>query len=120
MTDAEGQLTSRELDGLGDVDIWVLLLDGVEDIKNMEFASQLGIDVEKVANSKAGNSTLLQGASLSLRLRPIPFFVNRKTVLVLNAKYLLENYKAECIDEMVYGSMIGRRDQELWDRCKEI
>ncbi|MEP3636232.1 MAG: hypothetical protein ABJN14_03110, partial [Paracoccaceae bacterium] len=75
MTDAKGQLTSRELDGLGDVDIWVLLLDGFEDIKNVEIASQLGIDVEEVANSKSGNSTLLQGASLSLRFHPIPVFV---------------------------------------------
>jgi hypothetical protein len=119
MTDAKGQLTSREPDGLGDVDIWVLLLDGFEDIKNVGFASQLGIDVEKVANSKSGNTTVLQGASLSLRLHPIPVFVNRKYVLILDAKYLFENYKNECLDEMVYGTMIGQRDQELRDRCKE-
>ena len=120
MTDAKGQLSSRELDGLGDVDIWVLLLDGFEDIKNVELASHLGIDVEEIANSAPGSSTSLQGASLSLRLHPIPVFVNRKSVLILDAKYLLENYKTECLDEMVYGSMIGQRDQELWDRCKKI
>ncbi|MEP6068587.1 MAG: hypothetical protein ABJ246_22315 [Paracoccaceae bacterium] len=119
MTDAKGQLTSRELDGLGDVDIWVLLLDGFQDIRNVEFASQLGIDVEDVANSKSGNSMALQGANLSLRLHPIPVFVERKYVLILDAKNLFENYKQECLDEMVYGSMIGQRDQELWDRCKK-
>ncbi|MGH1575695.1 hypothetical protein [Planktotalea sp.] len=119
MTDAKGQLTSRELDGLRDVDIWVLLLDGFKDIKSVEFASQLGIDVEKVANSKSGHSSRLEGVSLGLRFHPIPVFVNRKSVLIFDAKYLFENYKNECLDEMVYGSMIGQRDQELWDRCKK-
>lgn len=119
MIDAKGQLTSRELKGLGDVDIWVLLLDGFNDIKSMELASQLGIDVEKVANFNPGESTSLQAVSLRLRVHPIPVFVSRKSVLILDAKYLVENYKTECLDEMVYGSMIGQRDQELWDRCKK-
>ncbi|MEO0767508.1 MAG: hypothetical protein AAFY75_15965 [Pseudomonadota bacterium] len=120
MTDAKGQLTSRGLDGLGDVDIWVLLLDGFEDIKNVELASQLGIDVEEVANSESGSSKLLLGASVNLRLHPMPVFVERKSVLILDAKYLFENYKTQCLDEMVYGAMIGQRDQELWNRCKKI
>lgn len=119
MTDAKGLLTSRELDELGDVDIWVLLLDGFEDIKNVDFASQLEIDVEKVASSKPGSSALLRGASLGLRFHPIPVFVERKSIFIMDAKYLVENYKTECLDEMVYGLMIGQRDQDLWDRCKK-
>ena len=119
MTDTKGQLSFRELDGLGDVDIWVLLLEGFEDIHNVEFASQLGIDVEKVATSEPGNSTSLQGVSLSLRMHVIPIYVIRKHVLIMDAKFLHENYKEECLDEMVYGSMIGQRDQELWERCKK-
>lgn len=119
MNDAKDQLSLRELNGLGDVDIWVLLLDGFEDIRNVDLASRLGIDVDEVANSEPGNSTVTRTVSLRGRLHPIPFFVNRKSVLILDAKYLFENYKNECLDEMVYGSMIGRRDQELWDRCKK-
>lgn len=119
MTDAKGQLTLREPDGLEDVDIWVLLLDRFEDIRNVEFASQLGIDVEKVVNSEPGHSLLLRRAGLSLRFHPIPVFVDRQSVLILDARYLFENYKNVCLDEMVYGSMIGQHDQELWDRCEK-
>ena len=120
MTDTKGQLSSRELDGLGDVDIWVFLLEGFEDINNVEFASQLGINVEEIAATKPGNSTSLQRVSLSSSVHPIPVYVIRKHILFLDAKFLRENYKEECLDEMVYGEMIGQRDQGLWERCKNI
>ena len=119
MTDTKGQLSSREPDELGDVDIWVILLEGFEDIHNVQFASQLGIDVEEVAVSEADNSTSLRGVFLNVRIHPIPFYVDRKHVLIINAKFLRENYKEQCLDEMVYGSMIDQRDQRLWDRCKK-
>ncbi len=118
MTDSKSQLSYRELEGLGDVDIWVLLLEGVRDIHNVEFASQLGVDIGEVAASEPGYTTTLQRVGLNLRLHPIPLYVVRKHVLILDAKFLRENYKKECLDEMVYGSMIGQRDQGLWDRCK--
>ena len=119
MTDTKGQLTSREPNGVEDVDIWVFLLDGFEDIRNVKLAPKLGIDVEDVANSDPGITMMLKGASLSLRIHPIPVFVDRKSVLIMDARYLFENYINECLDEIVYGSMIGWRDQELWDRCQK-
>ncbi|UTS81464.1 hypothetical protein [Phaeobacter piscinae] len=118
MSDTKGQLSSRKPTSLADVDIWVLLLDGFDDIKNVEFASQLGLDVGKISRSQPGSSTFLKSAGLSFRLHPIPLIVNRNSVLVLDAKYLYENYRHECLDEMIYGAMIGQRDQALWKRCR--
>jgi len=119
MADPKGQLTSREPEALGDVDIWVLLLEGFEDIKTVEFAPQLGIDIERVATSQPGSSTSLRGVSIKLRMHPIPLYVSRKHILIMDALHLRESYKTECLDEMVYGSMVGQRDQDLWDRCKK-
>ena len=119
MVDTKGQLSSRNPYGIDDVDIWVFLLEGPEDIKNVEFASYLGIDIEKVSKSKLGQSTSMRRTSLKARLHPIPIFVSRKHVLIMDAKFLRENYKKECLDEMVYGSMIDKRNQQLWSRCKK-
>jgi hypothetical protein len=118
MADTRGQLSSREPDRIEDVDIWVFLLEGFEDVKNVVFASQIGIDVEKIATYEPGSSSKIQGASIRLRLHPVPVYVDRKQILLMDAKHLRENYKVECLDEMVYGSMIGHIDQELWDRCE--
>ncbi len=119
MTDTKNQLVLRFLDGQEDVNIWVLLLEGPEDIENVEIASELGIDVQDVASTEPGNITILQGASINFRWHPLPLAVIRKHILIMDAKYLRENYKEQCLDEMVYGSMISQRDQKLWERCKK-
>ena len=118
MADAKGQFTNREPMGLGDVDIWVLLLEGFEDIENVEFASQLGIDINSVRTLQPGNSTSIRTASINLRAHPIPVYVERKHILITDGKYLREHFKKVCLDEMVYGLMIGHRNPELWERCK--
>lgn len=119
MADTEGELSSREPNEAEDIDIWVLLLEGFEDIKNVEFASQLGVNVKEVATSERGAFTSLDDVSLRVRIYPIPFYVIRKHILILDAKFLRENYKIECLDEIVYGRMIGQPDQELLERCKK-
>ncbi|UWQ75037.1 hypothetical protein [Leisingera sp. M658] len=118
MSDVQGQLTAREPRSFEDVDIWVLLLDGFAEIRNVEVALQLGIETDKIARRLPSQTTKLSGVSLSMRLHPVPFYVKRKSVLIMNAEFLRENYKFQCLDEMVYGAMIGLRDQALWDRCE--
>ncbi|GHB40744.1 hypothetical protein GCM10007094_32710 [Pseudovibrio japonicus] len=118
MADTKGKLASREPSSFEDVDIWVLLLDGFDDIRNVESAPHLGIDIEDIANSNPEVTRSLLQASIHVRLHPIPIIVKRQHVALLNAKFLRENYKADCLDEMIYGSMIGHHDQELWDRYR--
>ncbi|MEW2912556.1 hypothetical protein [Leisingera sp. JC11] len=118
MSDTQGQLAVREPQSFEDVDIWVLLLDDFAEITNVEVALQLGIETEKTARNLPSHTTEFSGVSLSMRLHPVPFYVERKRVLIMNAEFLRENYKVQCLDEMVYGAMIGQRDQALWDRCE--
>lgn len=119
MTDAKGLLASREPKGPRDVDIWVLLLDGPEDIRNVRIAPQLGVDVEKIANSKPGVIKSLMRAGLSYRPHPIPVVVERESVHILDARYLSKNFKEQCLDDVVYRLMINQHDKELWKRCKK-
>ena len=118
MTDTHGQLSTNEIDRLEDVEIWVLLLNGPSEIYKVEFASALGIVTAHVSQMNVGSTLSSKGTALRLRLHPIPFYVARRHVLIMNADYLAKSYKAECLDEMVYGAMINRKDQDLWDRCK--
>lgn len=118
MSDTQNQLAARDPQSFEDVDIWVLLLDGFAEIANVEVALQLGIETDQIARTRPGNMTELAGASLNMRVHPVPFYVKRKRVLIMDAEFMRENYKVQCLDEMVYGAMIGQRDQELWDRCK--
>lgn len=118
LADSRGQLSNAHLEDLDNVDIWVLLLAGVEDIHNVEFASSIGVDVTRVASSDPGLLVSQAEVALSLRKHPIPFYVRRKKVVIVDALHLQRNYRAECLDEMVYGLMINQRDQGLWERCK--
>lgn len=118
MVDTTSQLSQREPIDLAEVDIWVLLLEGFQEIQAVDFAPQLGIDAAQVAKTKAGNSISLEGVSLHFRFHPIPLTVERKHILVLDAKSLRENYEEVCLDEIVYNMMIGQRDQALRERCK--
>lgn len=119
MTDTYKQLSPHEPTKYSDIDIWVLLLEGFDDIRNVEVASKLGIDSEDIAASEPGSKISLMGASLKLRLHPVPFIVERRHIVMLDAEYLTENYRQQCLDEMVYHWMIGLRDRELWDQCKK-
>ena len=118
MSDTKGQLSTEEPANGQDIDIWVLLLEGPEDIKNASIAQQLGLKIDQISQMQPGVSQTSASVALSFRLHPIPFFVERRSVVVMDALYLRTNYKAQCLDEMVYGEMISQRDQALWDRCK--
>jgi hypothetical protein len=53
MDDARGLLAPDLPEYIEDVDIVVLLLDGLEDIRNVPFASELDLDVEDIAANSA-------------------------------------------------------------------
>ncbi|MHA6264134.1 hypothetical protein ACXYMO_13095 [Arenibacterium sp. CAU 1754] len=118
MSDPEGQLSTREVDKLDDVDIFVLLLKGPAEIQKVKFANALGLNVAEISKMDAASDKSMQSAGIHFRVHVIPFYVSRRQFVIMNAEYLRKNYRVECLDEMVYGQMISQRDQELWDRCK--
>jgi hypothetical protein len=118
MSDPKGQLSQDGPKDAPDVDIWVVLLEGPKDIANFAMASQLGLKPQKIAQLEPGESVYSQSVALHGRLHPIPFFLVRKSVLVMDAKYLRETYKTECLDEIVYRAMIDQRDKELDNHCE--
>ena len=118
MADTKSQLSFRDVESFEDVDIWVILLDGFGDISNVEFATRLGISQSDIRNNDRSITVTLRNVSLRYRFHLLPFYVVRKSVVMVDASYLAENYKRRCLDEMLYLQMIGQRDQDLWDRCK--
>ncbi|MBO9397576.1 hypothetical protein J7400_12885 [Shimia sp. R9_2] len=118
LSDPNGYLSFEEPSNFHDVDIWVILLEGFADIHTFELAQQLSLDPDDIADSEPGNSIEKSGVGINLRRHAIPFYVQRKKIVILDAKYMRENYKPECLDEMVYGAMIGQRDAALRERCK--
>ncbi|MES0869287.1 hypothetical protein [Pseudovibrio sp. SCP19] len=118
MADAKGQFTSHEPSSFEDVDIWVLILEGYADIKNVELAPHLGIDINDAATPSSAITKRLMQASLIVRLHPFPLTIARKHIVLLNAESLRENFKEQCFDEITYGSMIGDHNQKLWEQCR--
>lgn len=115
---SNGYLSFEEPTNFQEVDIWVILLEGFSDISNFELAQQLGLNPDKIANSEPGNSIEKSSVGINLRRHVIPIYVQKKKIVILDALFMRENYKPECLDEMVYGAMIGLRDQSQHERCK--
>lgn len=107
MTDTKSQLSSDEVTTLDEVDIFVLLLNGFNDIENVEFAPQLGINIKEIASTEPTRSVTKQTTSFHIRLHLLPFVVKRRQTLIMDAHFLSQNYKKECLDELVYGQMIS-------------
>ena len=118
MVDTQGQLASRDPSDFHDVDIWVLLLWGFDDIRNVSIAANLGLDVEEIAAKRPGTTVSTMNAALHMRLHPVPFHVSRKRILILDAQYLAATYRPECLDAFVYARMIGQLGLEQWETCK--
>lgn len=119
MSDPKGLLSSRAIDRFDDVEIWVLLLDGFEDIRNVTFAHEIISDFEEVLATEPGETLILKSVALIGRRHPLPFYVRRRYVLVVDATDLRERYRQQCLDEMIYDLMIDGSDKPLWDRCKK-
>lgn len=118
LSDPNGYLSFEEPSNFHDVDIWVILLEGFADIHTFELAQQLGLDTDDIANSAPGNSIEKSGVGINLRRHVLPFYVQRKKIVIMDAQFMRENYKPECLDEMVYRAMIGHRDPSQNERCK--
>ncbi|WP_041768107.1 hypothetical protein [Pseudovibrio sp. FO-BEG1] len=118
MADAKGQFASREPSSFEDVDIWVLILEGFADIKNVELAPHLGIDIDDAATFSTDITKSLMQVSLRVRLHPFPLAITRKHIVLVNTKSLRENFKEQCFDEITYESMIGDHDPKLWEQCR--
>ena len=118
MTDTKGQLSETEAENASMVDIWVVLLEGPEEIRDFELNEFLKLDADSISKMDSATTISLKRTSSRARLHILPFYVNRRVVFIADARFLRENYRAECLDEMVYGMMIEQEDQALWDRCK--
>ena len=119
MSDVFSELRPVREDGdENDVDIWVLLLDGYDDIHNVSFASELGLDPDKIAMTEPSTSLNISSVSLRARLHLLPFYVHRKKIIIDDARYLAASYHRQCLDELIYGEMVDRRDQAKWNSCK--
>ncbi|MEL6571291.1 MAG: hypothetical protein AAFQ64_06520 [Pseudomonadota bacterium] len=118
MDDPENQFSNDGLKDWQGVDIWVLLLNGPEDIRNAEIAPALGVDVESIASSEPGLMTVSANASILWRWHPIPFNGARRRVVIIDIKRLGETRKAECFDEIIYSMMIARPISDLMENCR--
>ncbi len=118
MEDADNQLSMHEPTEFEDVDIWVLLLNGFSDIRNVDIASALGLDPIKFEKTEPGSTVSLKSVSLRARFHILPFYVQRRTILMLDANLLKTTHKSQCFDKLVYNLMTGPKNQILWDNCK--
>jgi len=45
--------------------------------------------------------------------------VSRKKVLIFDAAHLRKTYDGTCLDELVYGDIIGPVERTRWENCKK-
>lgn len=119
MSDPDNLLSDREPTEFSDIDIWVVLLDGTPEIEEFQFANALGLDTASIANSDGSDLQQFISMGIFTRVHVLPLFVKRKNVIVVDARKWWNIYKTECLDELIYDVMSGRRTPDLWDACKK-
>ena len=118
LEDPKGHYLFEHIDDYAQIDVWFLMLDGFEDIRNVPFATDLRIDVEKIAESEPGTLHYTRRAGVQFRLAALPIGVKRTEFHILDMRYWFENYRHACLNQMVLNRLYQVTDNQFREDCK--
>lgn len=116
--DRDDRFRDDPVEDLNDVDVWVFLLENLEDIKEAPFARDLGIDTDKVAQAKRGTMRVTHSTALSFRLHPFPLTVRTRQYVILDGGYLVEEHGKKCLPAAIHAAISGEPVKQRAEECK--
>lgn len=116
----EAQFSTKQSVEFKDIEIWVLLLEYPEDIRNVNVASRLGLPVEEIASWEPDTTTMIISESVSLGFKWsfFPFFIEKRRIIVASARGIALKYRIECHTMIIYRYMVDDFDKEYLDSCR--
>ncbi len=116
--DTEGHFNPDPATHPNDVDVWVFVLDELAEIESYGLDNDLGLDTQEIARSAPGTVTSVESSSLHLRWSPLPLYLKKRQVFVVDAGYFEKNYRGDCLQEYVYRIVLGDSTAKVEARCK--
>ncbi len=118
MADPKGAFSDRDPETVNDVEIWVFLLDGFPQIEGLPLAESLGLDTEELARTFRSKIVTMENVSIVGRLHILPIIVQRRKIVLLDARDLAATYERSCLDEILYAAMTSGDYSSLLKNCK--
>lgn len=114
----DGNFADGPLNDLSKVDTWLLLLNGYDSIRLNETARSLGLDIDKLAESKSGSSIEIRTSGLKVRLSPLPIYVERRRIVLLDVQHMEQTYRKECWIKLINEELSIKSDENSRAVCK--